>query len=65
MMASWVTASWVEHFVAYGFLCLTSPPGGVVGNMLASGIHSDSDDHYNGGPVSLDPQWHVKEPWRR
>ena len=36
------------------------PPGGVVGNMLAShdvGIHSDSDDHYNGGPVSLDPQW--------
>ena len=52
-------------------------PGGVVGNMLAShavnpgsilgrgGIHSDSDDHYNGGPVSLDPQWHVKEPWRR
>ena len=52
------------------------PPGGVVGNMLAShavnpgsipgrGIHSDSDDHYNGGPVSLDPQWHVKEPWRR
>ena len=49
------------------------PPGGVVGNMLAShavnpvqsrvgGIHSDLDDHYNGGPVSLDPQWHVKEP---
>ena len=47
-----------------------------MGNMLAShavnpgsipgrGIHSDSDDHYNGGPVSLDPQWHVKEPWRR
>ena len=27
-------------------------------------IHSDSDDYYNGGPVSLDPQWHVKEPWR-
>ena len=29
------------------------------------GIHSDSDDHYNGGPMSLHPQWHVKEPWRR
>ena len=51
-------------------------PVGVVGNMLAShavnpgsitgrGIHSDSDGHYNGGPVSLDAQWHVKEPWRR
>ena len=26
------------------------------------GIHSDLDDHYNGGPVSLDPQWHAKEP---
>ena len=47
------------------------PPGGVVGSMLAShtvnpgsipglGIHSDSDDHYNGCPVSLNPQWHVK-----
>ena len=51
-------------------------PGGVVDNMLAlhtvnpgsilgRGIHSDLDDHYNGGPVSLDHQWHVKEPWRR
>ena len=29
-----------------------------------SGIHSDSIDHYNGSPVSLGPQWHVKEPWR-
>ena len=29
------------------------------------GIHSDSDDHYYGWPVSLDPQWHMKEPWRR
>ena len=29
------------------------------------GIHSDSNDHYNGRPVSLDPQWHVKETWRR
>ena len=29
------------------------------------GIHCDLDDHYNGGPVSLDPQWYVKEPWRR
>ena len=27
-------------------------------------IHSDSDDHHNGGPMSLDPQWHIKEPWR-
>ena len=35
------------------------------GSILVGGIHSDSDDHYNGGPVSLDPQWHVKEPWRR
>ena len=25
-------------------------------------IHSDSDNHYNGGPM-LDPQWHVKETW--
>ena len=52
------------------------PPAGVVDNMLAShainpgsipgqGIRSDSDDHYNGGLVSLDPQWHIKEPWRR
>ena len=51
-------------------------PGGVEGNMLAwhainpgsipgRGIHSDWDDHYNGGPVSLDSQWHVKELWRR
>ena len=47
------------------------PPGGWFGNMLAwhavnpgsipgLGIHSDLDDHYNGGPVSLDAQWHVK-----
>ena len=51
-----------------------NPPGGLLGNMLAwraivqsrvGVIHSDSDDHYNGGPMSLDPQWHVKEPWRR
>ena len=28
-------------------------------------LNSDSDDHYNGSPMSLDPQWHVKEPWRR
>ena len=27
-------------------------------------IHSELDDHYNGGPMSLDPQWHIKEPWR-
>ena len=26
------------------------------------GIHSDPDDHHNGGPVSLDPQQDVKEP---
>ena len=26
------------------------------------GIHSDSDDHINGGPVSLDCQWHTKNP---
>ena len=32
---------------------------------IPGGIHSDSDDHYNGGPVSLDPQWHVNEPSRR
>ena len=55
---------------------INHPPGGRVGNMLVwhavnpvsipgRGIHSDSDDHYNGGPVSLDPQWHIKEPWRR
>ena len=25
-------------------------------------IYSDPDDHYNGGSVSLDPQWHVKDP---
>ena len=60
--------------IAFRYMC--HPPGGVVGNMLAShavnpgsipgrGIHSDSDDHYNGGPVSLDPQWHIKDPWRR
>ena len=46
-------------------------PGGRVGNMLTwhvanpgsipgRGIHSDSDHHYNGHPVSLDPQWHIK-----
>ena len=34
------------------------------GSILREGIHSDSDDHYIGGPVSLDPQWHVKESWR-
>ena len=61
-----------------GYVLFTSsiPPSGVVGNMLAMravntgsipglGIHSDSDDYYNGGPVTLDSQWHVKEPWRR
>ena len=26
------------------------------------GIQSDSDYHHNGGLVSLDPKWHVKEP---
>ena len=52
-----------------------NPPFGPVGSMLTwltvnlgsipgRGIHSDLDDHYNGSPVSLDPQWHVKEPWR-
>ena len=25
--------------------------------------YSDSDDHYNSSPVSLDPQGHVQEPW--
>ena len=30
----------------------------------AWGIHSDSNDYYKGGLVSLDPQWHIKEPWR-
>ena len=46
-------------------------PGGLVGNMLAwhtvngsEGYISDSDDHCNGGPVSLDPQLYIKEPWR-
>ena len=28
------------------------------------GIPRDSDDHYNGSPASLDPQRHLKEPWR-
>ena len=28
-------------------------------------MHSDSDDHYNGGPVLVDPQWHIKQPWKR
>ena len=27
------------------------------------GIHSDSDDQLNGALVSLDAQWHIKEPW--
>ena len=65
----------VGSIVVHKYHHLSIPSGGVVGNMLAShavnpgsipgrGIHSDSDDHYNGGPVSLDPQWHVKEPWR-
>ena len=26
------------------------------------GKQSDSNYHYNGGPVPLDPQWHIKEP---
>ena len=53
----------------------TLKSGGQVGNMLAWHavnpgsipswqIQNDLDDHYNGGPVSLDPQWYVKEPWR-
>ena len=52
--------------------CAWIPPGGVVGNMLAShdvnpgsipgrGIHSGSDDPSD----HLDPQWQVKDPWRR
>ena len=27
------------------------------------GMHGDFGDHYNGGPMLLDPQWNVKEPW--
>ena len=53
-------------FFLFCFETFVIPPGGRVGNMLAwhavnpgsipgRGIHSDSDDHYNGGPVSLDP----------
>ena len=49
------------------FCSFLYPPGGRVGNTLTwhainpgsvpgRGIHSDSDDHYNSGPVSLDPQ---------
>ena len=45
--------------------------GGRVGNMMAwhavnpgsipgRGRHTDFDDHYSGSPVSLDPQWYVK-----
>ena len=59
-------------YKSWGWISITASPGGLVGNTLLTwvqslvgGIHSDSDDHYNGGPVSLDPQWHVKEPWRR
>ena len=32
-----------------------------LGSIPGWGLHSDSDDHYNGGPMSLDPQWHAKE----
>ena len=29
-----------------------------------SRVHNDLEDHYISSPMSLDPQWHVKEPWR-
>ena len=30
------------------------------GSILVLGIHSESDDHYIGGPMSVDLQWHMK-----
>ena len=62
----------------FGFNNVTYPPGGQVGNMLTwHTVNLDSIPslgyrmtqmimtHHNGGPVSLDPQWHVKQPWIR
>ena len=57
-----------------GILNDPNPPSDLVDNILAwhainlgsfpgRGIHTDTDDHYNGSPVSLHPQWHMKEPW--